>query len=167
NILKKMFTGLARIRKAYLNIRVLQLSVQFFNIEYSYHIFAAKLFCITNCILLIAYGILIFEREYTLTVICKFIGIGYGCLYIVIAENGFRIQVGMKKYRSKILLAAGFLVPQLGRHHVVRSIRSIPAEVGIQVGNFHKLERTSTPNFFYFTLRNIVRILIGFRPKIP
>ena len=42
-----------------------------------------------------------------------------------------------------------------------RQLRSIPS-IGIQVGQFHTLERTSTPVFLDFVLGNIVSMLMAF-----
>ena len=45
-----------------------------------------------------------------------------------------------------------------------RAIRSVPT-IGIKVGDFHTFERMSTANFLGFAVKNITRILIGFRKQ--
>ena len=41
---------------------------------------------------------------------------------------------------------------------VTMQVRSIPASVGIKVGDFHMLERVSTPVFVHYVITNIVNL---------
>ena len=47
---------------------------------------------------------------------------------------------------------------------LVRRVKSVPP-VGIRVGQFHTLERASTPNFIGFVVENIVTVLVMMREK--
>ncbi|CAG7785096.1 unnamed protein product, partial [Allacma fusca] len=117
--LNRRLTCLCRIRQAYLDIRMLQLTLQFFNMGYSYHIFVGKIFCITNSIILTAYGIMVLEKEHVVAVMSMFLGLGYSLFYISGSENAFHIQIGINKCKRKISAAAGLL--RSGRIGYVRS----------------------------------------------
>ena len=48
-----------------------------------------------------------------------------------------------------------------GRRILEKQVKSIPP-VGIKVGEFHMLERASTPVFLHYVLTNIVNMLVAF-----
>ena len=93
----------------------------------------------------------------------------FGVLYYVMFLDGFLIYT--------LLYEKGFMVPRLfeqaktmlmlsgtqaEREMLRRQVKSIPP-LGIMVGQFHMLERTSTPVFMHYVLSNIVSMLVVFK----
>ena len=86
--------------------------------------------------------------------------------YVLIYGRAFRTQALSKQAVSaavaKIGAAKTSKILRPTQHKVLlRQFMSIPS-LGIQVGNFQSLERTSTPTFLDFVFRNIVNILVAF-----
>ncbi|CAG7831800.1 unnamed protein product [Allacma fusca] len=77
------FVSMRDIIRAYKQLRRIQLLIQDFNVGFSYHIFVAKLFCITNHILLTASGILIFESDPAVASMGIYLG---GCYALMLEE---------------------------------------------------------------------------------
>ena len=82
-------------------------------------------------------------------------------IYMLIYEKGFKVSDTFQ--RAKDLLR--FHAARQGRSFqwkiLEKQFMSIPS-VGIKVGEFHMLERISTPVFVNYVLTNIVNMLVVF-----
>ena len=80
--------------------------------------------------------------------------------YAFMFEKGFGIPRGVhqvkRKLKMRMLTCRDKRVVQM----VTMQVRSIPASVGIKVGDFHMLERVSTPVFVHYVITNIVNLLV-------
>ena len=82
-------------------------------------------------------------------------------IYSAIYEKAFRVPHLMSKASRACRLRARSLTSKFLRTGLERQFKSIPA-VGIKVGEFHTMERTSTPVFLHYVLVNIVNSLVTF-----
>lgn len=72
-------------------------------------------------------------------------------------KQALNAELGMLRHERDKVTGRGTITRVL-----VRQFRSIPS-MGIKVGEFHTLERTSTPAFLDFALKNIVSMLMAFK----
>ena len=82
-------------------------------------------------------------------------------IYVVIYGKGFQIPEVFIKAKNLIRSQANRCRGSVRRKTVERKLLSIPA-VGIEVGEFHTLERTSSPVFLDYVLTNVVSMLVAF-----
>ena len=90
----------------------------------------------------------------------------YGLLFDVVLfytvpyEKAFKVPALFTQIKSLLQVQASMLgAPE--RRLVRRQVTSIQPE-GIKVGEFHTLERTSTPVFLHYVLVNIASMLLAF-----
>lgn len=123
----------------------------------SYLIFTWKLLSITVCILSGYSAVAHFEEHPIFGVVYYFMLIDVTFIYTVIYEKAFKIPQLFDQARAYALLH------RRGKRRDAfrREILSIPS-TGIQVGNFHKMERASTLVFVHFVLTNIVSMLVAY-----
>ena len=142
-------------------IRCIQLLVNMFNVGHKNVIYCIKLFCIVlavvNGYVAIAHG---GENKIfgllTFCMLCDTM-----ILYPLVYQKAFAIPVGVDRLkgdlRMKMRMCAGNA--GMGARAVEMQVRSIPS-VGLRVGDFHVLERLSTPIFIDYVIRNIVNLLV-------
>ena len=152
-------------QQSYKGLRKLQLNVMLFNEGNSYLIFTFKLLCIYLAVSCGLGAIYCFDynKSYVLLsglLCCDIIGL-YGIVY----EKAFAIPTGVESLRNELLVIVHKKRTTLLRREgmiMLRKIRSIP-NFGIRVGDFHMMERTSTPIFIDFVIRNVVNLLVLLR----
>ena len=66
------------------------------------------------------------------------------------------------KVRDKLMLRSTKGLGKAERNMLKRQLRSI-SSMGIKVGEFHMLERSSTPVFLHYILTNIVNMLVAYK----
>ena len=82
--------------------------------------------------------------------------------YAVLYQKGFKVPGLIIKAKIACRLRARSLNNKAERDGMRKKLRSIPP-VGVKVGEFHTLERTSTPVFLHYVLVNIVNMLVTFK----
>ena len=82
-------------------------------------------------------------------------------IYALVYQKGFMVSYEFQRAKNLLLFRATRNGRRLERKVLEKQLMSIPA-VGIQVGEFHMLERTSTPIFLDYVLKNIVNMLVAF-----
>ena len=149
------------IQRAYKSIRSLQLFICFFNMVNRHIIFTLKLLYIGIGIIS-GYAAIAHFKDYPFFGIIYYVMfVDVSLIYTVIYEKGF--QVSDKFQKAKNLLRFHALVNGRvgGRKVLEKQFKSIP-NVGIKVGEFHMLERTSTPIFVQYVLTNVMNMLVAF-----
>ena len=82
-------------------------------------------------------------------------------VYCLIYGSAFRIHELCKRANVALRPCVSTSVGKVGRRAMLAQMRSIPA-VGIKVGTFHMMERTSTPIFLHYVLNNVVSMLVAY-----
>ena len=81
-------------------------------------------------------------------------------LYALVYEKGFSIPEGFECVKQQLEVRISGMKGVLARKMLRRRIKSVPSVVGLKVGDFHMLERVSTPIFIDFVVHNIVNLLV-------
>ena len=151
-----------RIRRHYMALRCIQLYTRLLNVLNADIIFTWKLLCLG------------------LSAVCGFAAVAYfsvhpvfglmyyamffdtSFIYTVIYGKAFKVPERISKTRNAIRLAANGLKNRAEWKMIERQVRSIPS-VRVKVGEFHILERTSTPIFLDFVFKSVVNLLVTFK----
>ena len=144
---------------SYRKMRELHLWVQLFNHLNSYGIFLFKIYCI---LLGIVWGYFVVSHMEHFPYFLAFFAIfaDVTLLYSVLYEKAFQVPGELQLVRKKMLLGINCPGRNLKvRRYGQRCLRTIPS-LGIRVGSFHSFEKTSTPIFIDFVIRNIAGLLV-------
>ena len=141
-------------------MRSLQLYIKLLNIVHSDMIFTWKLLSIFTCITS-GYAAIAYFRSYPIFGLMYYgIFLDVALFYTIPYEKAFKIPALFSQVRSHLHVHASIL-GRAERKIMRRRVRSIQA-AGTKVGEFHMLERTSTPVFVNYVLCNIVNMLVAF-----
>ena len=135
--------GAAEMERIIRRIRAMQLLVNMFNVGHRNVIYCIKLLCITLAIVLAS------------STFCDMI-----FLYAFVYEKAFAIPDGFERAKHRLVAESRGLRWAQSKKILLRQVRSIPS-VGLRVGDFHVLERESTPIFVDYVLKNIVNLLVS------
>ena len=121
-----------------------------------------KLLCIASCIFS-GYAVIAHLKEYPIFgIMYVFIFFDLSLAYLFVYEKAFQVPAHLARVKS-LLKACAVRYRNKGERKLLTSqVNSIP-EVGIKVGEFHVMERTSTPVFLHYVLTNIVSMLVAFQ----
>ena len=153
--------GIFRTGVAYRSLRCLQLYVELLNTVHENIIFTWKLLSIGVSITC-GYAAIAHFQDYPIFGFMYYVlFIDASVIYMLIYEKGFKVPDTFHKAKKTLRLHG----KMCGRTHqwkiLDRQLASIPS-VGIKVGEFHMLERTSTPVFLHYVLTNIVNMLVAY-----
>ena len=87
-------------------------------------------------------------------------------IYSVMYEKGFKVPELIAQVRSAFRMQSSRLGNKHERKLLKRQVKSVPS-VGIKVGEFHMLERTSTPVFLDYVVKNVANMLVTFKQLEP
>ena len=76
--------------------------------------------------------------------------------------KAFAIPAGLDDVKTTLRGRICLLNNVTDRNVLRRKVKSMPC-VGIKVGDFHTLERESTPIFVHYVVTNIVNLLVTFQ----
>ena len=151
------------IGEHYGELRCLQLYIQVLNVVNRKLIFTWKLVCIGIGITSGYAAIAHFSLYPIFGVMFYVLFFEVAVIYAIMYEKAFQVSDLMAKARMALRMRGQQgLLSKAQRNDWARKLRSIPA-VGIQVGEFHLMERTSTPVFLHYALTNIVNMLVTFQ----
>lgn len=140
-------------------LRNLQLHLQFFNEAHCYIIFVLKLICISLCIINGYAAIAHFSEHPVLGIMYCVVSVNVSILYTVVYDKAFGVKIRFGQTAKCMLLR--LQQHGNGKTVAVRFLKSISL-VGIKVGEFHMLERASTPIFIDYVVINIVNMLMAY-----
>ena len=83
-------------------------------------------------------------------------------IYTLLYEKAFKVPALFKETKVQLRLRARQLSIHAGRLIYEKQAVSIPS-MGIKVGGFHLLERTSTPVFLHYVVANVVNMLVVYK----
>ena len=135
--------------------------VNLFNIGHGNVIYCVKLLCITVAIVN-GYGAIAHGRGnlvYLLLSSCCACNVTV--MYAFVYQKAFAIPDGVECVKRRVA-AEVHLVRDLREKKILRRRKkSFPStSVGLKVGDFHMLERESTPIFVDFMLKNVMNLLV-------
>ena len=140
-------------------LRCLQLHVQLFNEAHSYIIFVLKSLCLSLCILNGYAAIAHFSEHPVFSIMYCIVWPSLLTLYTVVYDKAFGVKTKFDQTVQSVLFRLqqeGIGIAMAGRY-----LKSISLQ-GIKVGEFHVLERASTPIFIDYVAKNIVNMLVGY-----
>ena len=143
-------------------LRCLQLHVTLLNSGHENIIFTCKLTSIGISIFCGYAAIAHFEDYPIFGIMYYTVSVNASLIYMLIYEKGFKVLDMFHRAKNTLRLRGS----RYGRRHqwkiLDRQLLSIPS-VGIKVGDFHMLERTSTPIFLHYVVTNIVNMLVAYQ----
>ena len=153
--------------QVYEAIRCLQLYVNIVNIIYRNLVFVWKLVSLGLSITSGYAAIAHFKDHPVFGIMYYVIFIDVSLAYTIIYGKAFRAPALFKQAIRAELTKLGIQQSRetwraVKRNVLARQFKSIPS-LGFKVGQFHTLERTSTPTFLDFVVSNIVSMLVAFQ----
>ena len=83
-------------------------------------------------------------------------------VYTQTYEKAFQVSAQLEGVKRLMRLRGTNYASRVHRKLLVRRVNSLPL-VGVKVGDFHVMERTSTPVFLQYIVTNIVNMLVAYR----
>ena len=151
--------GFSHYVMAYTFLRQLQVYVTFVNLVNRNIIFTWKLFCIATSIVTGYAAIAHFTDFPLFGVMYYVIFFDVLLIYALLYEKGFKVAALFERAKDTLVLHSRKGANGAEWKILKRQVRSIPT-VGIKVGEFHMLERTSTPVFLHYVLGNVITMLV-------
>ena len=147
----------------FVSVRKLQVYVMLMNRVHCHLVFTYKLFSISFCVGTGYAAVAYFHENPALAIMCFLLCIDIVMIFSLVYAKGFQVQNSFGRVVKTMLkgLSSGDNCNVNGSLSLIlkRQLKSVPV-VGIKVGDFHMLERTSTPVFLDFVVRNIVGMLV-------
>ena len=148
-------SGKEKAERDFQSLRELQIYVLLMNGVHCDLIFVNKLFSISFCVGMGYAGVAYFHENLALAIMCGLLCIDVGVIHSLVYARGFKVRLTFGKVVKTMLDS----LRRRNRGVMERQVRSV-LPMGIKVGNFHTLERISTPRFLDFVLNNIVSMLV-------
>ena len=153
--------GTSEIEDVYMRLRGLQLYITLLNTVNLNLIFTWKLLSLGMSITSGYAAIAHFRDHPVFGVMYYVIFLEAALVYMLIYEKAFMVPVLFQTARSLLKLRGNGLRNRTERKlHQKRAMSIQP--VGIKVGEFHTLERMSTPMFLHYILHNVVSMLVAY-----
>ena len=151
-----------RIQNSLKALRCLQLYVGQLNIVNQNLIFTWKLLCLFMSIVC-GYAAIAHFKDYTIFGVMYYaLFLDASLIYTLLYEKALRVPALFKESKVQLRFCAKRIKVRAERDLLERQALSVPP-VGIKVGSFHVLERTSTPVFVNFVLNNVVSMLVVYK----
>ena len=150
------------LRRSHWDLRSLQLYVTMVNVVHQNLIFTWKVICLAVCIVNGYAAIAHFSDHPFFGLLYYVVFFESSVIYTVMYAKGFKVPYVIGEARNAFRLRALRLRNQAERNVLWRQVKSVPS-AGIKVGEFHVLERTTTPVFLHYVLINIVNMLMANR----
>ena len=156
--------AIAQTGQTYKSLRCLQLYIALLNNVNRNLIFTWKLLCIDVSIISGYAAIAHFKDHPIFGAMYYFIFFNASLVYILVYDQAFKVpDLFGQAVRVTLLRVGKQREPGLAVKKKVldRQLKAVPA-VGVKVGEFHTLERISTPVFLNYVLNNVVSMLVAF-----
>lgn len=151
----------AEVSRVVGQIRCIQLLINMFNTGHRHVIYNVKLFCIT-AVTLNGYAAIAHIGNHPVFGLISFcVAFDLLCLYAFVYAKAFAIPDGLESLKRELRMRTGLADgrSRRARRALDMQIKSIP-QFGLKVGDFHMLERVSTPVFIDYVVKNIVNLLV-------
>ena len=145
-------------------MKELEVEINAFNYSQRYIIFGVKL-VLLGCVIFCGFAAIQFFVHDQLLGICNvLVAIEGPFVFLFCYDRGFSVPRSITRLtRSlRMRIKEGKSLTDTQRAYAIRQVGSI-RKLAVQVGNFHYLQRVSTPNFIDFCAKNIVRLVMFYR----
>ena len=161
-IVKSLQTsGGAGTADAYPRLRCIQLYVNLVNVVNCYLIFAWKIQSLGMSITCGYAAIAHFKDHPVFGVMYYLMLLDAALIYMLLYEKAFKVPELFNRAKPLLRLRGNRVRNGLQRKVMSRQAMSIQP-VGIKVGEFHTLERLSSPIFLHYVLTNVVGMLVAY-----
>ena len=151
----------AELGKTYKALRNIQLYITVLNTANQDLIFTWKLESIGMCITS-GYAAIAHFNDYPIFGVMYWsILLNCSVNYTLVYGKAFRVPNLIQDIKKRIRLSAGVRCCGPERKMLFMQANSIPSSLGIKVGQFHTLERVSTPVYLHYIVTNIVSMLVA------
>ena len=150
------------IGEHYIALRCVQLYIALLNVVNSKLIFTWKLLCLGMCIMSGYAAIAHFSDHPVFGIMYYALFTEGSIIYAVMYEKAFKVPDLIVKTIVECKLRVQGVTNIPVRNVLNRQLKSVPA-MGIKVGEFHVLERTSTLVFLHYVFVNVVNMLVTFK----
>ena len=148
-------------------LKKLQIEVSLFNKVFASSVFAIKVAAM-GLVILCGFGAIQFSHESPLLATSNTVfALNAMLVYNILYDRGFAIPRQFTALKKLVLLKLKLKLTQ-GTHdtdnvrRMVKAVKSVRV-MAVRVGAFHCLQRLSTPTFLDFCIKNLVRLVMGFR----
>ena len=148
-------------------LKKLQIEVSLFNQVFASAVFVIKVASI-GLIVLCGFGAIQFLHEDPLLAISNtFFALDAMLVYNILYDRGFAIPRQFVALRNLLLLKIRLKLAQ-GAHDAENDLRMLKGVksvrvMAVRVGEFHHLQRLSTPTFLDFCAKHLVRLVMAFK----
>ena len=147
------------VEKVYLDLRRLQLEISFFNYSNATVVFLWKALNFIVPSFAIYFAITWIEVHPIMAGSNLFIGIYAVLMFIITYDHAFSIPLGIENLKTHVRVALSSSGSKAFQSFYTRRLNSVP-NLGIKVGAFHTLERTTTPMFILFITNTVFSLLV-------
>ena len=151
--------GSDSVEEAYFDLRKLQLEITFFNYSHATVVFLWKALNFIVPSFAIYFAITWIEVHPIMAGSNLFIGIYAVLMFIITYDHAFSIPLGIENLKSHVDFALKMSRSKASQNFYSKRFKSVP-NLGIKVGGFHTLERTTTPMFVLFISNTVFSLLI-------
>lgn len=156
--------ALEKINASIVAMKQLLIETNAFNCSQRYFIFLFRLLLL-GCVIFSGFtAIQFFHEDYILGICNAIVMTEAAFAYPFCYDKGFSIPRSAARLQSLLMLRLkqSRVITKAQKGHTLRQLRSL-RKVAIQVGNFHHLQRVSTPIFLDFSVKNMVRLVMFYR----
>ena len=153
--------GAWKAEGVYLHLRALQLYITALNCVNQHLIFTWKMLSLGLCISSGYAAIAHFQEHPVFGVMYYVLFLEAALVYMLLYQKAFKVPVRFQTAKSLLRLNGSRLGNKAERKLLEKKAMSIQP-VGVKVGEFHTLERISTPLFLHYVLHNIVSMLVAY-----
>ena len=152
---------LKEIRSSVDTVKKLQIETNAFNSSQRFAVFGVKL-VVMGAVVFSGFATIQFFHDDHLFGICNILVVINGTLgYTFCYDRGFTVPRTIARLQNLLTLRLKMLggVPALQQAYAERQLKSL-RKMAVQVGDFHTLQRVSTPNFLDFCFKNTARLVM-------
>ena len=156
--------ALEKISGSIVAVKKLHIKTRAFNCSQRYFIFLFRVF-VLGCVIFCGFAaIQFFHKDYVLGIFNTLVMTQGAFLYPFCYDKGFSIPRSTARLQSLLVLRLkqSQVITEMQKSHKLRQLRSLP-KMAVRVGNFHQLQRVSTPTFLDFSIKNLVRVVMFYR----
>ena len=156
--------ALEKIDISILAVKKFYIETSGFNCSQRYFIFMFRML-VLGCVIFCGFAaVQFFHDDYILGICNVIVMVEAAFVYPFCYDKGFAIPRSTARLKRLLLLRLkqSSVITEAQKCHKLRQLRSSRG-MAIQVGNFHQLQRVSTPIFLDFSVKNVVRLAMFYR----
>ena len=145
-------------------MKELQIGMNIFNDSQQYIIFSIKLVLI-GCVIFCGFAAIQFHESDRFLGLCNgLIVVEATFVFLFCYDRGFSVPRSITSVQRLMMLRLrqSESITDNQRAYLMKQLSSM-RKMAIRVGNFHYLQRASTPSFFDFCVKNTVRLVMSYR----